>query len=358
METVLPKLQTQAPSRPRVNVTCIDIARMVGVAPSTVSRVINHSEKVSADTRARVLSAIQATGYRPSVAASSLPRRKHDVVGLVSEMAVDPSSYGPDLIRGISIAISKLGQRLAMDTVQYNDPAEVLERLPLLRSLSIDGLILDTHSIVGDIDAIVAKMRVPYVFVNAPIPRTYNTVMPDDIYVAGLATEYLIERHHRKIAYLPYAERQRHSSQALRMAGYSQTMMRLELPPGPLWNVPTKADGHQIEDYIERVRIYREKGITGVVTYNAPAAALLMRACVMSNVRVPHELSIISCDYDPMNRYTVVPITSLHLDRAEMGDAAVRMLLWRIENDWADAPSVSIQAKLVEMESVHLLTEP
>ena len=69
-------------------------------------------------------------------------------------------------------------------------------------------------------------------------------------------------------------------------------------------------------------------------------------------VRVPDDLSIISCDYDAVLRYAVVPITSLHLDRVEMGDAAVNMLLERIENDWTDAPSIAVKAKLVELESV------
>ena len=136
------------------------------------------------------------------------------------------------------------------------------------------------------------------------------------------------------------------------MAGYSQTMMHLELAPGPLWNTPTSGDGHQLKDYIDRLKLYLDRGITGVVTYNAPTAALLLRACVALGVRVPKDLSVLSCDYDAILRYTSVPVTSLHLDRVEMGDIAVGMLLQRIENDWADVPSISVKAKLVEQESV------
>lgn len=338
----------------RSNVTCIDIARMAGVATATVSRVINQSHRVSDDTRARVMDAIQATGYRPSVAASSLPRQKHDVIGLISDSGDDQSSYGPDLIRGVSMAAAVAGHRLSMSIINYHQPVDILEKLPLLRTIAADGLILDIHTIQGDIDAVVGRMRMPYVFVNAPNPRKYSTVMPDDLAVARQTTQYLIDRGHRKIAYLPSAQG-RHSSHPLRMMGYSQAMMALGLPPGPLWDVQTSAGGFHLEEYVERVNLFRKEGMTGVVTYNAPTAAYFLRACGTVGVRVPDELSIISCDYDRILAYQSVPITSFHLDRIEMGEIAVKMLLRRIEHDGVDEPSVTMPAKLIEMESVRTL---
>jgi len=52
--------------------TCIDVARMAGVGVGTVSRVINHPERVSQKLRDRVMRVVQATGYRPSSAAQML----------------------------------------------------------------------------------------------------------------------------------------------------------------------------------------------------------------------------------------------------------------------------------------------
>lgn len=339
--------------RGRTRVTCIDVARIVGVAPSTVSRVINSSHRVSQETRNRVMHAIKTTGYRPLQAASALPRRTHGTIGLISEVEeTDITSYSTDLIRGVSFALTRFGLRLAMDMVHVRSEAHVIESLPLLRSVSIDGMILDVCNVRGNIGEVADELRIPVVFVNAPEPRTFNTVMPDDTAVARSATQYLIQHGHRRIAYLPGAEVNQHSSQSLRMNGYSQALLKSRLHPVAKWDVATARDGCVLGDYVERIKLYQSQGCTGIVTYNAPTAAYLLRACVQLGVSVPKDLSIISCDFDPMLSFAVVPITCYKLDRVKMGTLGVEMLLQRIENESQNVPSVFLTGELREMESV------
>lgn len=332
-----------SPSR----VTCIDIARMVGVAPSTVSRVINDSQRVSADTRRRVMNAIAATGYRPSLAASSLPRRRHDTIGLITESTAH-GSYGPELIRGVSVALTASGQRLAINMISDLQPAEALEGLPLFQSVSVDGLILDVCNTTGDIDAVIGRLRTPAVFVNAPSPRPFNTVMPDDEHVARRATEYLIERGHRKIGYLPNCQVP-HSSHPLRMNGYAQAMLKRGLGPLPMWDAALE---HRPALFAERLAMLRSHGATAVVTYNGIVAAYAVRACVELKFKIPDELSIVACDYDPVAEFTVVPVTCFRLDRAEMGRLAVGMLAERIEHPSRNVKSIFLSGELVELASV------
>lgn len=331
-------------------VTCIDIARMVGVAPSTVSRVINDSQRVSADTRQRVLKAIHATGYRPSQAASSLPRRRHDTIGLITESTAH-GSYGPELIRGVSVALTASGQRLAINMIPDLQPVEALEALPLFQSVSVDGLILDVCNAVGEIDAVVGRLRTPAVFVNAPSPRPFNTVMPNDEYVARRATEYLIERGHRKIGYLPGCEVP-HSSHTQRMNGYAQAMLKRGLQPLPMWDV---ALDHNTSLYAGRLAELKANGASSVVTYNGIGAAYCIRACIELKIKVPEHLSIVSCDYDPVAEFAAVPVTCIRLDRAEMGRIAVQMLADRIAQPSRDIPSIFLQGELVEFDSVKTL---
>jgi DNA-binding LacI/PurR family transcriptional regulator len=343
--------------RGRNRVTCIDVARIVGVAPSTVSRVINSSHRVSAVTRDRVMNVIKTTGYRPLQSASSLSRRTHSTIGLISEFEDSNSaSYNTELIRGVSLTLTRFGLRLAMDMVRVRSEAHAIEALPLFQSVSIDGLILDVCQARGNISEVADDLRLPLVFVNAPEPRSYNTVMPDDVAVARSATDYLIQRGHRSIAYIPGAGVNVHSSQALRMNGYSQALLKSRLHPVPGWDVPTFGDGYQPADYVDRLREYQRQGCTGVVTYNAPAAACLLRACVQLGVSVPHDLSIISCDYDPMVHFAVVPITCYKLDREKMGTMGVEMLLQRIEHESHNVPSVFLTGELREAESVRTLS--
>lgn len=345
-----------APRRGRTRVTCIDVARIVGVAPSTVSRVVNSSTRVSAATRGRVLHAIKTTGYRPLQAASALPRRTHGTIGLISEVEnSNTASYNTELIRGVSFALMRLGLRLAMDMVPVRSEAHAIESLPLFRSVSIDGLLLDVCQARGNIGQVADDLRLPIVFINAPEPRGFNTVMPDDAAVARNATNYLIERGHRRIAYIPGAALNVHSSQARRMHGYSQAMIKSQLQPAAMWDLPPAGHGYEPQDYIHRLRQYQTQGCTGVVTYNAPAAACLLRACVQLGVSVPKDLSIISCDYDPMVHFVVVPVTCYKLDRVAMGSMGVEMLLKRMEHESQNLPSVFLTGELMELESVRTL---
>lgn len=347
---------SDSPRRGRTRVTCVDVARMVGVAPSTVSRVINSSSRVSSATRDRVMNAIRTTGYRPLQAASSLPRRTNHTIGLISEVDEnDDSSYSTDLIKGVSFALARSGMRLAMDMVHVRCDAHEIESLPLLRSVGIDGLILDVCNVRGNVGEVANRLQIPVIFVNAPEPRAFNTVMPNDTAVAQSAADYLLQRGHRKIGYIPGAAVNKHSSQTLRMNGYSQALAKAQLHSIPMWDVPMVGNGYQMDDYIDRLRTYRSLGCTGIVTYNAPTAAYLLRACVHLKVRVPEDVSIISCDYDPMAAFAVVPTTCYRLNRVEMGRMAVEMLFRRIENDSQNVPSVFLTGELKEMESVRTL---
>jgi DNA-binding LacI/PurR family transcriptional regulator len=123
--------------------THIDIARLVGVGTSTVSRVLNNSKRVAPRTREKILNAIRTTGYRPSSAARMLVRQKHDTIGLIFEREHIKTYYGSCLIEGVSEKLAESGQRLAMGMVSWQSRVEEIEDLPLLRTVSVDGLIFD-----------------------------------------------------------------------------------------------------------------------------------------------------------------------------------------------------------------------
>lgn len=335
--------------------TSIDIARLVGVTPSTVSRVLNGAGGFSKQTEQRVLEVVSATGYKPSSAASSLSRQTHETIGLVTEIENDVSYYGPQLMRGVSLALSKSARRLAMDTVHYGSSTADIEALPLFRTRGVDGFIFDVHKTVGNVQLMANRLSVPHVFVNAPHSMPHNAVMPDDVNTAQQATEYLIQRGHRRIGYFPSDVTHSHSSQQNRMKGYLQAMIKAGLQPVPMWDAPLvkKTDRLEPEDYVPRLRQYvDEHGCTAAVTFHAFGAACILSACYQLGYKIPTQLSIIACDYDPILDYTPVKLTSMHLDRAKMGMRAVEMLLRQIEHKVELAPVLMIQGELRESHSV------
>lgn len=340
----------------RTPLTSVDIARIAGVAPSTISRVLNGGGGYSKQTEARILDVVRTTGYRPSSAASSLSRKKHGTIGLITEIEGQPSTaYGPHLIRGISTALTKHSMRLAMDTVHWGDRAETIEQLPLFRARSVDGFIFDTHQATGDIQAMANHLGLPYVFVNSLNIRAFNTIMPDDVDAARQATEHLIQHGHRRIGYFPSASTQMHSSQENRMKGYLHAMVNAGLQPVPMWDLPLEKHGQWLrpDDFAPRLRSYmQDHHCTAAVTYNGPGAAAVFGACYRLGIRVPDQLSIIACDYDPALEQLPVRITSIHLDRTEMGQMAVEMLLKQISSRTVNVPTVFVKGTLRAMDSI------
>jgi LacI family transcriptional regulator len=73
-----------------MTVTIKDVAALAGVSPMTVSRVVNGSPRVRADTRQRVLDAVAELGYVPNGLARGLSRQKTGTIGLVVPDIVDP----------------------------------------------------------------------------------------------------------------------------------------------------------------------------------------------------------------------------------------------------------------------------
>lgn len=350
-------METKTTSRPlaKGKLTSIEIARLVGVAPSTVSRVLNRAGGFSKQTERRVLEAVSATGYKPSSAASSLSRQTHETVGLITEIDNADSYYGPQLIHGVSLELSDSSQRLAMGTVSRGGDAAEIEQLPLFRERSVDGFIFDVHATVGDVQSMANRLAMPHVFVNPPYLMPSNTVMPDDVDDAQQTTEYLIRHGHRCIGYFPSVTTQTHSSQANRMKGYLQAIVKAGLSPLPMWDVPMIKAGERLEpeEYIPRLKMYREQhGCTAVVTYHAMAAACVLSACYMLGIRVPRDLSIIACDDDPMLSYTPVKLSSIHLDRVKMGRQAVRMVLRQIKDSVISVPTLLVNGELRERASV------
>jgi LacI family transcriptional regulator len=333
--------------------THVDIARLVGVGTSTVSRVLNNSTRVAPDTREKILNAIKTTGYKPSSAARMLVRQKHETVGLIFEKEHVKTYYGSCLIEGVSETLAETGQRLAMAMVKWHSGVEEVENLPLLQTVSVDGLILDLHIMTGDYDAMVARLGMPYININPSGFRPYNTIMPDHVSGARDATQYLIERGHRKIAYLPSVGKNPHCSQPDRMKGYSEAMVKAGLPPVPLWDVPLASVDYPVEDYVVRAKLFKEKyGCTAVVAYSAIEAPRMLYACYQLGLKIPQDLSIVACDYDPVMQAIPVEITCFQFDRAAMGRQAVGMLNRRIMNPQEDIPSINLQSDLIEGQSV------
>jgi LacI family transcriptional regulator len=89
-----------------------------------------------------------------------------------------------------------------------------------------------------------------------------------------------------------------------------------------------------------------------VVGYDAEWTSLIMQVCYELGLRVPRDVSVMSCDWEPSLDLTVVPVASIFIDRVEMGRQAAKMLIRRIEDHGASLPAHVVPYSLIENQSV------
>ena len=182
-----------------------DISRLAGVSIATVSRVLNDSPHVSAETRQRVLQAIEQSGYVPNAFARGLGLDTMQTIGLLCPDAADPY-----LARALAALESALRGR-GYDSLLVCTGRALADRqrgVERLRARRVDGLILMGSSFLEETDQGNSYLReaaayLPLVLLNAAYacPNVYG-VLCDDRQATNSAVSYLAEQGCRRVLYL------------------------------------------------------------------------------------------------------------------------------------------------------------
>ncbi|MGZ4398683.1 MAG: LacI family DNA-binding transcriptional regulator, partial [Gaiellaceae bacterium] len=117
-----------------------DVAKLAGVSHQTVSRVINESEHVREETRARVLAAMRMLDYRPNSVARALATGRSKTVGVVT---FDTTLYGPaSTLFGLERAAHESGYFVSIVSLLALDRSAVHDAVERLRSQGVEGILV------------------------------------------------------------------------------------------------------------------------------------------------------------------------------------------------------------------------
>ena len=304
-------------------VTLEDIARALNVSKMTVSRAINNHPEISSETRARILATARKMNYRPNQFARALMTKQSYLIGIVVPDLMH--SYFAEICRGVEAHARPAGyQNLICSTDE--EPRKEMDEIEALLSRT-DGLIvasaLSTREVkfykrlISDgakivlIDRVLDGLRC-------------SAVTTDDVQVGTLATEHLIKLGHRKIGHLRGPDV---STALKRLQGYREAMAKAKLKPLVHDCGFTEADGYAaMQKWIAAGNLP-----PAIFAANDPAAIGAMAAASEAGLKVPDEVAFVgagSIHYGDMLR---VPLTTVSWSKAEMGQAAARLLLELID---------------------------
>ncbi|HUN72599.1 MAG TPA: LacI family DNA-binding transcriptional regulator [Steroidobacteraceae bacterium] len=315
----------------RAAVTIKDVARHAGVSAMTVSRVVNGSKSVSAETRAAVERAVQALAYSPNLAARNLASERGERLGLLYG---NPSSaYLSEFLVGALEAATRHDVQLVLEKCE---PTSVASRRAVrLLSGTVVGVVLppplcDSCVVRGELSA----ARVPVVTVASGRPVADAMCVRIDDYSAALEmTRYLISLGHERIAFIKghpnqsvSEERWRGFTAALEDASRARRGGR---PP------PRMEQGFfSFRSGLDAARklLAADPPPTAVFASNDDMAAAVIAEAHRLGLDVPRDLTVVGFD-DTLIASTIWPeLTTIQQPISRMAAEAVDMLVTAVRS--------------------------
>lgn len=308
--------------------TMNDVARVADVSIATVSHVINGTRFVSPERVERVHAAMRELDYTPDATARSLRVGRTDTIGLVVPDNSNP--FFAELARWIEDA----GFEAGYTTILANSnerPYRERRYINTLLSKRVDGLII-TPTAESDNEALIAslrKARIPIVVMDRDVALPMaDVVLYDDAAGSGDAARHLIELGHTKFACIAGppgvpAERLDGFLIALRDAGISIT------PNNVVAGDFHFAGGREATAKLLTIG----KPFTALFAANDLMAAGAIRTLAEHGLAVPDDVSVVGFDDAPIAEMVSPPLTTVRQPLQDMADAAVSLLLARVQNE-------------------------
>lgn len=327
--------------------TLRDVARLAGVHPSIASRVLNgdKSASVREDTKRRVTEAATELAYRPNGLARGLRTRLAGCITLVIPDLANPA-YA-EILRGAERE-ARRNQYFMLLVSEGPNPEEKRFLRAVLES-RVDGVLLANAKVEDQVVVELDRDKFPYVLVNRRSHTAQRYVVGDDYGAARLAVEHLIQQGHRRIGHLAGPETADTAYE--RGRGYRDVLTEAGIMPDPRLEIAGeyavssgRANMHLLMSAPERP--------TAVFAASFQVVVGALQAARELGLEVPKDLSIISIDESEMAAAIPPGLTTIRMPLAEMGEAAVRMLLGVVRGTGPGEKMVLPQLALVRRHSV------
>jgi len=332
-------------------VTIADVAKLAGVAKSTVSRIINDVPGVKPVTRNKVMNAIEELGFKPNLIARSLKtNRKHQIALAIDDIR---NPYYPELAWAVEQVAKDNGYHLVLIN-HYGNPSEELAILRRMNEMHIDGIILLSISYPQALSKYINHASVP-VCVIGDLGDNVNADMVFLTKPEGtLAMEHLVRIGCTNIA---YAGGPKEMHQGSRYASYEQALganfMKLKEENVFLGTDFSMQTGVQAADYFISLPVLPD----GIYAANDMIAIGLIQQLLEKGVRVPEDITVVGVDDISWAKIARPRVSSVSNLSGETGRIAAELLIKRIEEgNSTPLRKVQLEPRLVVRESTVKIT--
>lgn len=328
--------------------TIYEIARVAGVSPKTVSRVLNDEPFVREDTREKVKAVARSLNYQPNIAAQGLITRRSFLIGLTYER---PSpSYVVELQRGVLERLAD--ERYRMIILPFRDVVARSDAfVAFLKSASLDGVVLappgsDEIAVLDQLDQ--AGIRYGRIGPSLAQERGACSLL-DDTAAAEEVAQHLLTLGHRRFAVIlgdptHRASHARTEGYARAFAAHGLSLDAMPVEPGDF----TFGAG---EAAMRRILAAPGPRPTAILAQNDDMAVGAMTVAQESGLRIPEDISFAGFDDSDISRLIVPRLTTVRQPVFEMAVTATGGLLRLLSGESAPKPVMHAHELLVRQST-------
>lgn len=325
------------------------VAARAGVGRTTVSRVVNGSELVSADARARVLAAIKELNYVPNSVARGLVTNRTNAVALVipeSESRLGSEPFFAALIRGVSGALAD--SRTQLQLMLVRDQAERDQLTESVATRRVDGVLLVSVHSTDRLPGMLEEMGLPTVLAGRrDAGEQLSYVNADNAGGATAAVGHLLERGRRRVATITGPLDMDVSRN--RLAGWHTAHREANLAASEL----LVEEGDFTEESGTRAMrslLERAPDLDAVFAASDLMAVGALTELKRQKRRVPRDVAVAGFEDSVLARHTSPPLTTVRQPVEELGRTMARILT-DITQHGAPRRQVTLPTELVVRES-------
>jgi DNA-binding LacI/PurR family transcriptional regulator len=312
-------------------VTMQDVARRVGVSAKTVSNVLNDRPSVSAETRQRVLLAVEHLGYRMNHAARTLKSGKSGAISLV--IPDIRNAYFTELSAAV-IAAAEDRQIAVIIEQSYGDRNQELSLLRGHRAITVDGVLYYPTRLVPEDAEFLVDLPVPVVLLGERIfggPLDHVTMQNAE--GAKAATGHLLELGRRRIVAFGAPRCEETGSAGLRLQGYRSALATAGIAFDPALVAEAPYSSWNRWGGVEGMRTFLARNVPfdGVVAFNDLLALGAMKAMQDAGLDIPRDVALIGFDNIEEAQYARPALSTIEPGKHDIARTAFAFLAERMD---------------------------
>ena len=298
--------------------TIVDVAKLAGVTPTTVSRVINNRGYISEKTRNKVYGAMDELGYQPNEIARSLTKQKSNTIGVIVPHISHP--YFAKLISNLENEASKKDYKIILCNSKEKAEKEK-QYLDMCKSNRVAGIVLCSGNVESNK---INTGDIPVVLLEKNFEEGKLGIQCDNYQGGKLATEHLIECGCKKVLHfsgvideeMPADNREKAFIDTCIKNSVKYYIKKFDI------------NAYNEMNYYEYIKntLSEIDGVDGIFASSDLIAAQVIQVCYELNIKIPKDIKLVGFDDVEISQLTTPTITTIQQPIKEMAKLAIHLI--------------------------------